>query len=830
MQRNLEAVILKRQKSVKEVQHYITYINEILVALDHLYTVKSQLQSEDFLEKDQLSVIESIPFESCRKRLVTEKSIWEKLEKRFARNTINMGVVGRMGQGKSTFLQRITGLTDEVIPAKKGPACTSTQSNIFHNSNPEHEGALVHFYNEEEFLEFVVKPYFNKLVKYPQLRLPKNTPTIWKAFDELYIPQLSEETAIYSKEDAAYYQNFYELWKNRDQYKDNILKEREALSVTLDKVNQYVQYQYVSTTDTTKVSYEYVSIKRVDIYIKFGNDKAELLGLIDVPGLGDSHLGDEEKMIRAIGEDVDLILLTKKVIGQRDEWQKEDLALYDIIQNVLADKLPLYKWAILMVNKANAEETDASLVTNKAKHLGSIFAKYLSGDFSKAEDAKNILQQAIDFLYDEIINIDHQLMKTCKLQLYSLTEELHSIISNPINSQIGTGSNVLFNNKCEAFSLELRKSLIKLLEDLKFSEKQNKETTDFGISIKKLIEVCRNSIEIPDQNKYDDKVKILLSQRGVWDRLLRDVRAQILTIFHDLGKSQTSIINERKKRIARVLSQSNLLGKLNLGEGLEFLEHLSQLMKNNMPPNSTLSKGIQDLNEFHFSYSGYVQNFVYHIIKEYFDPHEIYYSDNGTENENSDIKILVHSINNICEYFNKYQSVKKKDINRINSFIEQAIYSAEKLKKSESRSKVFKNTIDKVLAECQNIRTTKDLSFVPKLENILADSYLPSVINTEDENPKSLEMLIDKALKRCEAELLYEMQDLPTSISISMVEEFIDRVAYNNIAAFDWQIFLEKFQHQIWEDVRKKEIVKAKIAEWNQALEMLKNSLNKFPK
>jgi ATPase subunit of ABC transporter with duplicated ATPase domains len=61
----------------------------------------------------------------------------QKIINRLSRPSLNIGVVGRMGQGKSTFLKSLSGLTDNEIPAREGGACTAVRSKISH-----HDGEL----------------------------------------------------------------------------------------------------------------------------------------------------------------------------------------------------------------------------------------------------------------------------------------------------------------------------------------------------------------------------------------------------------------------------------------------------------------------------------------------------------------------------------------------------------------------------------------------------------------------------------------------------------------------------------------------------------------
>ncbi|MEQ8961380.1 MAG: hypothetical protein RLP02_26225, partial [Coleofasciculus sp. C2-GNP5-27] len=83
------------------------------------------------------------------------------LRDRFSRPTLNIGVVGLMGQGKSTFLQSISGLSDDEIPALRGGACTAVRSTIYHQPGEPYAEVTVH--SEPTFLQEVIQPYYQEL-------------------------------------------------------------------------------------------------------------------------------------------------------------------------------------------------------------------------------------------------------------------------------------------------------------------------------------------------------------------------------------------------------------------------------------------------------------------------------------------------------------------------------------------------------------------------------------------------------------------------------------------------------------------------------------------
>ena len=82
-------------------------------------------------------------------------SMYQKLEKRFQRPSVRIAFIGHERQGKSTFLQSMTGLPNEVIPAYDGTSCTGAISVIQNKETDTPFQAEIDFYTVPEFLENV---------------------------------------------------------------------------------------------------------------------------------------------------------------------------------------------------------------------------------------------------------------------------------------------------------------------------------------------------------------------------------------------------------------------------------------------------------------------------------------------------------------------------------------------------------------------------------------------------------------------------------------------------------------------------------------------------
>ncbi|NEP39725.1 MAG: hypothetical protein F6K35_10960 [Okeania sp. SIO2H7] len=156
----IEQIIQQRSPLVAKIKTVEENLDKLAGELVSLEQFRHRLMPlvNNPLAKDFLS---GFDFLSLRGKVTENLSQLEFLRKRLSRDTLNIGVVGLMGQGKSTFLQRISGLTDDVIPARKGGACTAVRSTIYHNEGDTYAEVILH--SEESFLQEVIGPYYQEL-------------------------------------------------------------------------------------------------------------------------------------------------------------------------------------------------------------------------------------------------------------------------------------------------------------------------------------------------------------------------------------------------------------------------------------------------------------------------------------------------------------------------------------------------------------------------------------------------------------------------------------------------------------------------------------------
>jgi hypothetical protein len=273
-----------------------------------------------------------------------------KLKVRFWRDTLNIGVVGRARQGKSRLLQSLTGLTAAEIPDGNRQHCTGVRSTIHHNPSTETYGE-VWFHSERSFLDEVISPYYEKL------RLGVKPMTL-EEFAQNPLPPLPSDLPGYA-EPGAMYEHLGRYHANLAQYRQ-LLVAPSPRRIAKNEIRQYVAQD---TPDGQRVFFNYLGVREVKIVCNFPNSDVGEIALVDMPGLGDTGVGDEERLVRTLGQEVDAVVFVRMPKSSGDYWADVDVRLYDTARAALVD-LPLNLWSFMVLNRTGANSKNGDNLNN----------------------------------------------------------------------------------------------------------------------------------------------------------------------------------------------------------------------------------------------------------------------------------------------------------------------------------------------------------------------------------------------------------------------------------------------------------------------------------
>lgn len=254
---------------------------------------------------------------------------------RFERDSLNIATVGRARQGKSTFLQAIGNLGDDIIPAFDAGDCTGAVSIIRNDSNMEPGQVRVDltFRTQEELLN-IVKGYINNISpEYLEKR-----PVTYEHIAQISIPMLAKEI---KSGDAGRTIQLEHLRRIVDDFKGASDNKSESVRKLCgqpgrslsdpNEIRRYVAQNNGKSIDDPQREnyYSYLAVKQAVINCRFSDDVGKLV-LVDTIGLGDTQFGIEEAMLDTVDKQCDAALVvTKPDSGIKDQDQR----LYELLRN-----------------------------------------------------------------------------------------------------------------------------------------------------------------------------------------------------------------------------------------------------------------------------------------------------------------------------------------------------------------------------------------------------------------------------------------------------------------------------------------------------------------
>lgn len=593
----IESIITQRHPIARKIEDVESHLRKLRDSIQNLEENRLQqlryYSSEDSEIQSKLNRINLTKFrESFSKELESLRY----LKARFLRNTLNIGVIGRMGQGKSTLLQSLSGLENDVIPAHSGKACTAARSTIFH-SEGNSTTAQIQFHSKESFLKEVILPYYEKLELSPE---PKSV----EEFVHTELPKLpkrSDQTKvnIYNRLKNDYHANAtrYIDWLGRANLE---IQDRS-------KISNYVAQKY--DEDNNLINCECLAVKYVEIYCSFPFDEVGSISLVDVPGLGDFKLGDESLIVESLAQEVDFILFIRKPSKDRANFEQNDTELYKLANEALND-LPNRSIMVLNAdrngdNYENCKSFKRDIDRSKVEMpvLDCIIA-----DCSSPEESNNkVLQTVLRHLSSKITELDRHYTKTQIESIEKTTQEVKQQIElcKEAATYIDIDADEIEDEYEELFE-KFWNGITNRFEELRIHLIENRDQPDNNLqkAIDTVLEQCENHIEILDEKS----IEILRNEKGsystAYDTCLNDIRTNLSRQFLDIDGALKTSIAETKSSVAKVLIDEGL-GQLASGKGEDFLKEISEQIS---PNNTELKKGFEIISEFNLSYRGLIQH------------------------------------------------------------------------------------------------------------------------------------------------------------------------------------------------------------------------------
>lgn len=596
---SISSIINQRKATANEAKQKREYLESLASTISKLENLQQSILRQSGNNTVIAEQLRSINFSALIRIIFEEQQVWDNLCKRFERNTINIGVVGLARQGKSTFLQKVSGLTDDEIPSSDRMPCTSVQSNIYHVTGDTY--GQVYFHSEESFLREVIKPYYDELGF-------SNPPSTLAQFRNTPLPSAPINPRHPARADSVYQHLRDEYYAHVNEYANLLQSQKRVERISKQEIKKYVSQDY--DAQSNPIFFNNLAVEKVEIFCTFPETDVEKIGLVDMPGLGDTRLGDAERMIKALGEDIDFILFIRRPRQNGDFWGEGDTNLYDSAFQALKDKLPLSEWSFILLNKDGNNDKACNDLQNTRAKRGIEVKKCLIANCINPRESNQVLGEVLNYLTNNIVRLDRQYMSSCSSSLKTLQNQINSELEKAkgILEQYGDGHAEYVKLKDEFL-----KNLYNNIEEFrrKIRQYSNQADKNFKAQLDAAITECKNDIGIPKL----EEIQTRTNQYGIdeayfWS--IQKMRPSFLKHFHTIENGLKESLGKTKSDVADVLIQLGL-GGLTSDRGANFLEKIAEKLPTDL---KNLKLGFQFISSFGILYKGFIQSLVWQEISQ----------------------------------------------------------------------------------------------------------------------------------------------------------------------------------------------------------------------
>ena len=344
------------------------------------------------------------------------------------------------------------------------------------------------------------------------------------------------------------------------------------------------------------------------------------IALIDMPGLGDTGVGDETRLIEILAQDVDLVLMVRLPRPPRDYWGDVDLQLYDTASKALT-ALPFKQWSFLILNHTdvNSPIGDNSVYCQDLKsdreNKGLYFADCITANCADPNSVnQKLLDPALNYLVDRLTELDRQYISSGQESLLQLQQDVAAELERSSQALQGLAQNSNYFPKfIELFDelwVELASGLEELLQDLR--AERDLENLEFKQQVEAAVAACREDNGIPTEAEIEKMRHSKGGYPNAYYEYLNQVRAHLSQHFLLLDDVLKEAIDRVKTQVAQILIEQGKLGNLTEAREAEFINAIADIIPDNL---KRLKLGFQTLAEFELSYRGLIQ----HRIRQHLD-------------------------------------------------------------------------------------------------------------------------------------------------------------------------------------------------------------------
>ena len=575
--------IERAEANMEQIRQRIIALQDLLELIHHQQTEQHgeyyvMLQKEPQMQEK----LEAVNTKNVTEAINTLQEELNLLRKRFSRESVQIAMIGRAGQGKSTVIQQITNLSNEVIPAFDGTSCTGAVSIIHNYDGPFHVDLT--FLERSEFVTIIndkLKRFFpgkNLSISSPE-QIPSLLPNVKGAtsaealaFIKNYINHYddycsligSAPTTITDEHVVTQYVAQYQLFDEREQAPAGY----EVVEVTRDDIQ---------ATIYKALYFKYLAVKTANIFKRFEYADSGKLVLVDTIGIGPQDDGSIRKhMLSVVREECDGVIDVFRPDTIRGEVDDKQLEILKEVTREFGDRM-IEKWFVYVINEVKKGKGMNSHNTNEALEIAKMLA---NGEYTKFAWAvkvngmdqndviNNLVIPLLNLITENLDDIDLSMMKKAEeksMALYNeyvmLCQSVRAVLSS---SFINQGQPI--KDLEDLFKKLTLSSAMRQLDDVKFSM-QEKPCEDIAI---KLSEITDETIfdALPDLEEIISEVEAgVKAPVVIFTEKINEFRNRVFGLYEDVNIEQLRPLQEAvKMEMMELFYNEGMLGKIPLVE------------------------------------------------------------------------------------------------------------------------------------------------------------------------------------------------------------------------------------------------------------------------
>lgn len=589
-QDTIDRLLTERRARLGEVNSAVRRLNDLHADLVQVQAQMVSVGSPEGAHQAKGEVLTAV--ERALGAIERARAESERVAYRLDKGGLVIGAVGEARSGKSRFLQSLTGLGADAVPDSAGGFCTGVTSVITPGQTPR---AQVFFKSEMDMLS-QLKDYYRELGEEPPTSL-----------------QTASRPA--EQDDVARSELRRHLLLNLDALPEiKHLLGSPPRDIEISEVRNWVtQYDDAGTPLSL-----FRAVAKAQVYAPFGSG-VNGVSVIDLPGLGDTNLTDGKRMLNALSDDIDVVVVVRRPNADGDDWKRSDVQLYDAVSEALPG-IPMGRRSFLLLNhhKARHNLAQCEAFASGLAHRGMEFGGVQIVDAADPGEVAASFDAVVEQLIASAPELDRHLLAGHRDEMIAVQPAVQDVqfAVDRWREALAEASPRYAQGFVRArmqMHAELSQRLTRFLSDLNSGFLDPDEALEAAKAA--VLAVARTDTGLPTVEQVASRIDVEGGKTRAYIALLDELRAHLGKHFASLEPALDDTMRAVKHEVVGILHSSGL-GPLARGSGEAWLRGAADELSFVLAKDSELVMALRTLEAAKLSYRGFLQHRIRPCLSE----------------------------------------------------------------------------------------------------------------------------------------------------------------------------------------------------------------------